>query len=403
MTALVGPPAVTLAVFAALAVLFARLRPVPAPHLSPPTRQLMLAGALFVGSGCVAYLMSPPDWAGVVTVAQLSLLPLACWVVRGAGALITRLVLWRSAALASAVSGLAAIVQTGLADAPRAAGWSVNSIAFGNLALVMVALTVLLADTPHDGRRTNSSVAHRRATWTSATLGLLAVALSGSRGVWLAVPAVAAVSATRSRRQQPDRSPKAVAAAVVVAVLGSVVIAGPTLARRVRAALAEVLAYVGEGSRSPASGTSIGARFEAWRTSFATFITDPLTGVGWGNLPNAFRDDVAAGRRHPRIAGFDHGHQQFLTALGSGGIVGAISMVLLLAVPAAWFSGARRGSGGLDQIGDAGIALVAVCAIAGITDTVLANPSFLLVYALAVGLLTVALENAPDRAPARSP
>ena len=140
---------------------------------------------------------------------------------------------------------------------------------------------------------------------------------------------------------------------------------------RVRTALTEVSSYRHQQPDDEERATSVGARFEAWRSALGAFRSDPILGVGWGNLRERFEQDAARGVRHPTIADFDHAHSQFIGALGSGGIIGLSAIGALFAAPGwvflrAWSSRDDRES----SVGLVGVLVVSSYVVVSLTEAI---------------------------------
>ncbi|MFA9563194.1 MAG: O-antigen ligase family protein, partial [Acidimicrobiales bacterium] len=159
--------------------------------------------------------------------------------------------------------------------------------------------------------------------------------------------------------------------------------------------------------------TSIGARFEMWRSAAGGFRSEPLLGIGWGNLRGRFNADVDAGVRVPRIAQYNHAHNQFISSTASGGIVGLVTLLALLGVPGIFFARALLDrDAATSALGAAGLIVVVGFALFGLTEAILEKASPAVFYATTVALLTAQLdrrarshsgsEAAPDATPIRS-
>lgn len=338
-------------------------------------------------TGVASLLANPVTGHGVRLVAQMIMV---AWVVWALGGLPPAA---RQASAVGAVAGLGAVaagvmalVEVGVLGARRADGAVGNAIVFGDLALVFGAVAWMLLP---------------RRTWaTVAVVGaVIASVLSAARGGWLAIPLLVAVAlAERRRRGQPLHLPRLVVGAGALVTL-VVAIGGGVPMQRLVATVGDVTQYVGAEPPSAPTGTSVGARFEAWRAATEAFADRPALGVGWGNVQHAFAEQVASGERHPRIATFTHAHHQLLGTLASGGVVGAAALVALLAIPFRWcWREWRRRSETTDTstTAAAGIMVLGSVAVFGLTETILDNVVALGVFGLLTAWLLRVLEDPSD-------
>ncbi len=305
---------------------------------------------------------------------------------------------WLGVTAGAALAALAALVAVTAFGVRRAAGIGGQAIAFGDLALLMGALSVALGRFADRAPLTLPPRVAAVAPAVGAMSGALASALSGARGGWLAAPVMAMVLVAQRRRGGgAGLAPVALLAggAVVVAVA----FGGGMPVERLADAREDVADYLSADDDPEATATTIGARFEAWRSAGDAFTSAPLLGVGWGNLQEHFRDDVARGDRDPRIEEFVHAHQQLLGALASGGVLSGVAMIALLAAPAHHFRRAWRSPDERDQaIGAAGLLVVTGFAVFGLTEGIMENLAPVTFYGVVVGALSsqIAIGRRPD-------
>jgi O-antigen ligase len=384
------PPACT-AVLAALCVVVARdHHPDARTRSNLPLIAFAAVGLMLVITGLIAFAWAPVTGAGVRLVAQFAAIPtiaLVSRVVRPDADLLGAL--WRGVTIGAWSAAALAVVEVA-GGSGRAEGLGDNAIVFGDNALLLGAMSLSLLPALHRGRRRADEIAAS----IGAASGLLASLLSGSRGGWIAVPVLALLIATQYRRDwTPETWQRAIGSGAMIAGL-VVLIAGRTVVHRVRTAGAEITAYIGAGPSDPGARTSIGARFEAWRSAADAFAAHPITGVGWGNLSHHFDVQAYTGTRSPRIATFDHAHHQVISGLASAGLLGAAALIAVLAVPATWFVRSRRGDTRQRAIGTTGLVVVAGFAIAGLTEAVFESFVGIVLYAVTVSILAGEI---PDR------
>jgi O-antigen ligase len=339
------------------------------------TTVVLLLGAL------VSVSVHPVDLQGLRLVAWFGLAALIVGAVRvlPSGREASNALGW-GATWGASLAGVTAMIDVGVLGASRAEGFTGNAIVFGNLALVLGAVAWWLGP--------------RRWTTVAVVMAGVASVLSGSRGGWIALPVLAGVALVDHRRRAGTMPLGRVGAAALCAVAAVVVMGGGMPVERLQAALDDVTDYVGAEAPEPATGTSIGARFEAWRAAGDAALDHPLLGVGWGNLDQVFDAQVADGSRHPRIATFTHAHHHLLGALASAGIVGLMTHVAVLALPAWWFRRAwRSNSTTARQLGGLGLAVVGAYVVFGQTEAIFDDGIAVAVYALVVAVVLRHLDD----------
>jgi O-antigen ligase len=385
---------------------------------SPAASAFVGVTALLAVTAFLPLLLHPVDDHGVKLLAQFCLLPVVaalCWLVPESRSLTASL--WAGVTAGAVFAGAAALVQIAALDMSRAVGTEGNAIVFGDLALLMGALSVALVGpaVAWSSRLGPNAERHVALATTAAAIGgAVASLLSGSRGGWLAIAPLAALLVWNRLQASRDRgapsAPLTVglrnhtarAAFAAVALLAAVVIAQGMPLDRLGAGVDDITGYVtGDVADSSATapaidpaGTTIGARFEAWRAAADAAADHPFLGIGWGNLQPYFASQVATEGRHERIAEFTHAHQQVLGALASGGIVAVAAFAALVLVPARHFRRAAR-SGDPDRraIGTAGLVVVVAFVVFGLTESILENLVPIVFYAVTVGLLSSQLRH----------
>jgi len=188
--------------------------------------------------------------------------------------------------------------------------------------------------------------------------GLLASILSQSRGGWVAVPFImvayiwfyfAQVSKTKMS-------------------------AGVLLKNRAEITYNNIQAYIDADNKSLAGGESVTSRFEMWKASWDIFLKNPVLGVGWGNYQKNAEILVKKGERNALASAFDHPHNQFVSAMVSGGIVALVAILMLFFIPAKIFYTACKSadrSVNAQQIALAGLVLMIGFAVFNLSESFL--------------------------------
>jgi O-antigen ligase len=190
--------------------------------------------------------------------------------------------LWAGVTIGAVLAGGVAVIQVVVLGHSRAEGPGGNAIVFGNLALLMGALSAVLLGHPEPGA---SDLVWSRvpaaASAAAVVAGVSARVLSGSRGGWLAIPMIAALLVLRHCCLSAAEFPRRWLALAVLAAVGAVGVAGGMPVDRLGDAVGDVTQYLRAEPLGPAAGTTIGARVEAWRSITGAFhrAADPCLTV----------------------------------------------------------------------------------------------------------------------------
>ena len=162
-------------------------------------------------------------------------------------------------------------------------------------------------------------------------LAVLATGLSGSRGAFVGfVVMCIGWSLVHIRARWV-----LIVAVLVVGLLGLVYQKLPIANEGVTRAIAGYNAYMldPDKAHSKILSGSTEIHLEMWRAARYFFPDHPIIGVGPGNYQATAKKYAQEGKVNPAIAEHGHPHNSFLEALYSKGIIGLISLLLLLYYP----------------------------------------------------------------------
>jgi O-antigen ligase len=198
-----------------------------------------------------------------------------------------------------------------------------SPIYFGGIAL---AFGLMLIPRLADDR---VSTGGRALVAAAIVLAFVASALSGSRGAWLAVPAVLGIYLFTAGSGQPLRWRLGVPA--VVLALSAIVLTTPLLpmSDRVDETLFE-LSVLEDGGNAE---RGLGLRVQLWEVAGGLIAERPLTGTGPGSYEIAIAESVQVGDYGEHLLEYGHPHNQYFSALIDGGIGLLLALVALFAAP----------------------------------------------------------------------
>lgn len=162
-------------------------------------------------------------------------------------------------------------------------------------------------------------------------MAVLATALSGSRGAYVGMLIMLAGGMLLLIRMRWVLG-------VIILVIGFLAIIyqnSPIVHEGVNKAVISYNDYMRDPDivHSKISDDSTMVHLEMWRASRYFFHDHPILGVGPGNFQAAAKKYAQEGKVNPAIADHGHPHNSFLEALYSKGIIGLISLLLLLYYP----------------------------------------------------------------------
>ncbi|XKE43993.1 O-antigen ligase family protein [Halomonas organivorans] len=237
--------------------------------------------------------------------------------------------LWSGVATGGFLTGAFSLIQSWQGVSRAEGAGTLDPILYGNLSLT--AGSFCLAGL---GWAWNRS---RPWAWSlvlilGASGGLLASALSGTRGGWVTLPLLILVL-YKAYSRYLSRTTLVVSMAGVF-LLASMVIMHPQSG--VKARLAEgahhLVAYL-EGER----GVQVAARLMIWEGSAEVAMEHPL--LGWGQQGSA----LERAHRQPRLSRYAHAHNDLLQAWISFGVPGVIGVLGLYLAPLRAFMANRAG------------------------------------------------------------
>lgn len=218
-------------------------------------------------------------------------------------------------------AGALGLYQVLVLDMDRAQGFATNAITFGNLAIAMAIVLGLLWPTLKPRKP--------MATFFILALlcGLLASLLSGARGGWLVILPALAAYLILHRRAWPAIL-AGLALVTVVAVMVDQLLTHAIISSRLQLAAVEFSAYL-EGDVTG----SIGKRLEIWRAAAMLFFESPWLGIGLDRFNEHLNGLIQQGLIDPQLDHFLTIHNSYLGLACELGVLGLLTLLLLLLYP----------------------------------------------------------------------
>lgn len=281
--------------------------------------------------------------------------------------------LWAGALVGLAGAFAVAVYQVGT-GMDRAAGWTANAIVYAEAVIALIVLAVFC--------RPSGELLW---TTTACALGVVTVALSGSRGTWPGVLIVLLigllVSGGRARRVS-----WAVLATLALGAVAALWI-GP-LAEQTR--IEELRSDV-HRLREGDSASSLGARLSLLSLAGQTFVEHPLDGIGVGSFGRAV-SALPECRPPAARVGFcrlSHAHSDVPEWAATMGLPGLLAILAVYLLPLVLFARRLRAlpAGRSRSSALGGFVLVLVYIASGLTQSMFAHQLVASFYAVAIGLL----------------
>jgi len=297
--------------------------------------------------------------------------------------------LWAGMIVAGISAAVVAAWQYHGLDVPRPTGYMTSAIPFGDISLMAGILCVLAF--PWAIKQ-----ARYAAYWCVGLIlgcggGVYASIMSGSRGGWLAVPAVVILTcfcfATRKNYK------KFCAGLGVVIAIAVALFSMPNSGLKYRYDLAvyQATQYFQEDD---AIGTSVGVRLEAWRAALISIPKKPLIGWGYAEYQSEIEQMAEAGKIYSYIPKMANTHNNYLEVWLHQGTIGLLALLMLYAVPFVYFYKRFRSPDRTVKIlALSGTSLLSSFFIFGLTQVILGRNNGIVFFLLTLVILWASLRH----------
>lgn len=271
---------------------------------------------------------------------------------------------WWSGVAVGAIAGAAlALWQFTMQDMERPQGSTSNAIHYGNVSMLLGMLSLAGLDWARAQRR---ALAWSALLLAGSLAGVFGSVISGSRGGWVALPVCVLIIAVHNARQHGLRYLAITLSAMVVLVAIAYVLPHSPIRERTAIAVTEV-----EKMNEPANATtSIGQRFEMWRTALLLSSERPLLGIGRNGYLNEKKQLVLEGRMGTATSDATNAHNDYLDVLVKRGATGLLALFGLFLLPLCLFARAlRHGAASGQPFALGGVVLCICYLIFGLTTS----------------------------------
>jgi len=271
---------------------------------------------------------------------------------------------WWSGVAIGAIAGAAlALWQFTMQDMERPQGSTSNAIHYGNVSMLLGMLSLAGLEWARAQRR---ALAWSALLLAGCLAGVFGSVISGSRGGWVALPVCVLIIAIHNARAHGMRYLAITLAAV--AMLAAIAWYLPHSPVRARTAIA--VTEVEKMNDASNATTSIGQRFEMWRTALLLSSERPLLGIGRSGYMEEKQKLAAEGRIGVMTRDYTNAHNDYLDVLVKRGAIGLLALFGLFLLPLYLFSRAlRHGAASGHPFALGGVVLCTCYIIFGLTTS----------------------------------
>jgi O-antigen ligase len=280
---------------------------------------------------------------------------------------------WSGIICGASSSGIYAIVQVVLFDHDRAMG-STNPIQYGNICMLLAVLCLCGLIWAWQQQR--------RYLWlsictTAAILGIIGALLTGSRGSWLGLPVSAIILLIYLTKHIPAKTLRGLV--VIVSLVPGIIVLAPDnpVQQRIHIAGEEVQQYLTHRDTS----TSIGTRFEMWRSAMLLIPEHPFIGWGKQGYQQKTIELVNEGKVGATLMQHSHLHNDYIDATVKHGVIGLATVLLLYVGFLLLFCRLLRATQTINAFAMAGILLIVNYILFGLTQAFLTHNNGVMLFA----------------------
>ena len=232
--------------------------------------------------------------------------------------------IWGMFIVASIAAGLMSLVEYLISPQVRAGGSTGQPVLFATMALSLVA--VAGASYRH---YLKSSLPNLILWLCALILGLIAVYLSGTRGAWIAFPALS-IALLLFHLENSSKTKNLTVMLIILVIVPLVIYQFPLHKNRIDTGIDMASQLITEGYDPAQKRNSFSIRYELWQAALQIFNENVAFGVGPGNYRPAMKQYVNEHNASPRLPNLKHAHNQMSSTLMTKGLIGALALVLMI-------------------------------------------------------------------------
>ncbi|MDU8925320.1 O-antigen ligase family protein [Pasteurellaceae bacterium LIM206] len=228
------------------------------------------------------------------------------------------------------IAALIALFDRFYLHSPMAFGPRIMHIQGGDISMSLGMFCLVLGVASiTDKNRKNSTALY----FIGAFCGVLGSLLSTARGGWIGVPFIVAFILWVYRTSISKRFFTIGTTVIAIALAVAVTIPQTQILTRINQATDEITAYIENGNGS----TSVGARFDMWKSAWMMIREKPLFGRGANHIIEKRQEQYQQGLISQYAAQFNHSHNQFIDDTVKRGVIGLLALLAVFLVPLRYF------------------------------------------------------------------
>lgn len=290
---------------------------------------------------------------------------------------------WLIISCGAIIAGLLSITQVSWAT-----GWPTGMRAYGdNGAIIFGGISLCMAFIALTGINYYTRKRIAILFIIPVCLGLLAMILSGSRGVWVSLPFIILTVFWSFARKYSIQ--KKIFVMLMLLIIPVVLLQFPATQKRVTIANTQFQDYF-QSENNPGAGTntSVGLRLEIWRIMLQTVKENPWFGVGIGGFKAERQRYFENNEITDTVNRLPHSHNQYLDIAVYSGILGLALHLCLYIIPGiAFFRGIKNQSDSNLPFYTSGAIMIIAYSIFGLTDITLNIKAHIMFYFLTSSIL----------------
>lgn len=257
---------------------------------------------------------------------------------------------------------------------------STNEIIYGNLAITMAFMSIA-----------GVGYFQKKSPWLTLIpigaflFGVTASILSGTRGAWIAMPALSLLLVFFYWKDLP--------AIKRIAIVSLFLFLPPLLYNIPQTGIKTRLdeAYKGVVNYQTINGktSSTGQRIEMWEIGWNIFRNNPIIGAGPGMYHQAAQKFIKKELGNEIVAPYSHPHNEYLNVMATRGFFGFFALLALFFIPGKHFYSAMRNEDrAFSRLGLAGMLLIIAYMHFALTEAIFERSLFVLFFTFYLTLLT---------------
>lgn len=228
--------------------------------------------------------------------------------------------------LGSFITGIIALIDKFLLNQPIAFAIRTMHIQAGDIAMSLAMFSLLIAFYAWQNRNKKIVIL----ILFCSAFGILGSVLSTARGGWIGVPVI--LFAIFILRGEQISRRFAMGSAIIFMLIISVLAQTEVVKNRVQNTQDDIIQYLNHNSN-----TSLGLRFEMWKSAALMIEQQPIFGVGEMGANQLRQLHSQEKIVNGDISGFTHAHNQYLDNFSKRGIINLIAFLFILLIPLLFF------------------------------------------------------------------